>query len=106
MTITTTIALADCPVWCADHAEDEFGVLIGHVSDLLFGEGPEDERQVYLDVRSNAGRPPYVCLSADAADMTPTEAGRLGIALLRAADLAEPGTFVRTLVEAMEEARR
>lgn len=102
--MTTTTIRTDCPSWCVEHSTERDGALLSHRSSE-FGTDFGVDLQVCHDTEPGGLVGAYVDLIAEDCQLTPIEAGRLALALLRAADLAEPGTFERALVEAVEARR-
>jgi hypothetical protein len=102
--VTATIQSTRCPVWCANHSREHDGTPLSHRSAELGTDFGVDLHVVH-DIEPGGLAGPYVDLEANDCELTPIEAGRLAVVLLRVADLAEPGTFVRALAEAMEAGR-
>lgn len=102
--MTTTAIKTTCPAWCAEHSTENDGTWLSHRS-AEFGTDLGVDLHICHDIEPGGLVGVYVDLQAIDCQLSSIEAGRLAVALLRAADVAEPGTFVRTLVEAMEAGR-
>lgn len=102
--IMNTTTTTTCPRWCTNHTYDNDGTPLSHRSAELGTDFGVDLHVVH-DIEPGGLVGPYVDLNASDCQLTGIEAGRLAVALLRAADQAEPGALARALVEAMEAGR-
>lgn len=93
-----------CPAWCVEHAKDIDGTVLVHMGKEC-GDGaeirvrPKKLAGAAVSVGDTEG--PFVDLSATTGELSPADAVRLAVSLLRAAEIAQPGASGTGLVEAM-----